>query len=146
MIDIRTNFFTFITHFISFFTKHKADVVNVGFGLLVSTQYIALINSFVANIIIPIVDGTTGSKLVNEEIKIGKIHIKIGAFIKTLLNFIFALYTVYLVCTTTEFIPLILNKASKTASDTFNTINKASVDTFNTINKVSSDTFKVKKI
>lgn len=125
MIDIRTNFFTFITHFISFFTKHKADVVNVGFSLLVSTQYIALINSFVSNIIIPIIDGIIGTKLINEKIKIGKVEINIGAFIKTLLSFIFTLYSVYLVCISTEIIPLITStakKAIKTSSDTLSSI------------------------
>lgn len=123
------DFYKFLKNFLSFFSKYNVNVINVGIAFLVSSQMSALVNSFVQNILIPIIDFFIGKQLSQEHIQIGKLKIKIGAFINSLITFFLTLYVVYFVISFSDKLPAILNNATAKAITTASVVSQKARDT-----------------
>lgn len=118
------NFYEFLKNFLSFFARHNVNVINVGIAFLVSSQMAGLVNSFVQNILLPVINYYIGKQLNQETIKIGKIEIKIGAFINSLITFFLTLYIVYLVFSVTDILPNAISTATAKAVETASVVSK----------------------
>lgn len=138
------NFYEFLKNFLSFFARHNVNVINVGIAFLVSSQMAGLVNSFVHNIILPIINYYIGKQLNDEKVKIGQIEIKIGAFINSLIIFAVTLYVVYLVFSFTDLLPNAINTATTKAMATATIVTQKTNDFIKNSKDYipKSDTFK----
>ena len=76
----------------------KGNAIELAVGIVIGAAFNAIVNSFVENIIMPVVGFLTAGKNFHElDLKIGEADFKYGIFIQSLVDFLIIAFTLFLV-------------------------------------------------